>query len=106
MKEVLTDIERWRSEGKRVALARVVGLEGSGPRLPGRRHGRVRRRRGGRLGVRAAASRARWSPRPWRCSAGTAGPGCAPSATPTTRPSPSGLTCGGTIRIFVEPLDW
>ena len=38
--------------------------------------------------------------------AGTAGPGCAPSATPTTRPSPSGLTCGGTIRIFVEPLDW
>ncbi len=29
-----------------------------------------------------------------------------PSATPTTRPSPSGLTCGGTIHLFIEPLDW
>ncbi|HEY3810923.1 MAG TPA: XdhC family protein, partial [Acidimicrobiales bacterium] len=35
MKDLLPDIERWRGEGKRVALARVVGLEGSGPRLPG-----------------------------------------------------------------------
>ena len=35
MKEVLDDIDRWRSQGKRVAVARVVGVEGSGPRLPG-----------------------------------------------------------------------
>ena len=35
MREVLDDIERWHSAGKRVALARVVGIEGSGPRLPG-----------------------------------------------------------------------
>src|SRR6058998_1593940 len=35
MKDVLNDIERWRQAGKRVAVARVVGLEGSGPRLPG-----------------------------------------------------------------------
>ena len=28
-------IDRWRGEGKKVALARVVGVEGSGPRLPG-----------------------------------------------------------------------
>ena len=35
MREVVDDIERWRSAGKRVALARVVGVEGSGPRLPG-----------------------------------------------------------------------
>ncbi|HEV2369309.1 MAG TPA: XdhC family protein, partial [Acidimicrobiales bacterium] len=35
MKEVLDDIERWRADGHRVALARVVGLEGSGPRDPG-----------------------------------------------------------------------
>jgi xanthine dehydrogenase accessory factor len=32
---VLDDIERWRAEGKRVAVARVVGVEGSGPRDPG-----------------------------------------------------------------------
>src|SRR5206468_6601262 len=35
VKEVLNDIDRWRSAGKRVAVARVVGVEGSGPRLPG-----------------------------------------------------------------------
>ncbi|MCL4313411.1 MAG: XdhC family protein [Actinobacteria bacterium] len=35
MKEVLQDIERWRKAGLRVATARVVGVEGSGPRDPG-----------------------------------------------------------------------
>ena len=35
MKEVVGDIERWRRAGKRVAIARVVGVEGSGPRDPG-----------------------------------------------------------------------
>jgi len=35
MREVLDDVERWRSAGKRVAVARVVGVEGSGPRDPG-----------------------------------------------------------------------
>ncbi|MGH9087278.1 MAG: XdhC family protein [Acidimicrobiales bacterium] len=35
MKEVMADIERWRRAGQRVAVARVVGLEGSGPRDPG-----------------------------------------------------------------------
>ena len=35
MREVLDDIERWRSAGKRVALARVVAVDGSGPRLAG-----------------------------------------------------------------------
>lgn len=32
MKEVLEAVSRWLSEGKRVAIARVVGVEGSGPR--------------------------------------------------------------------------
>jgi xanthine dehydrogenase accessory factor len=35
MKEVLNDIDRWRRAGKKVAIARVVGIEGSGPRDPG-----------------------------------------------------------------------
>ena len=35
MKEVLNDIDRWRRAGKRVAVARVVGIDGSGPRDPG-----------------------------------------------------------------------
>lgn len=32
MKEVLPDIDAWRAQGKQVAIARVVGVEGSGPR--------------------------------------------------------------------------
>ena len=35
MKEVIADIERWRRAGKRVAIVRVVGIEGSGPRDAG-----------------------------------------------------------------------
>ena len=44
MKEVLDDIERWRAAGHRVAVARVVALEGSGAARPGRDHGGERRR--------------------------------------------------------------
>ena len=35
MIEVMNEIERWRLSGRRVAVARVVGIEGSGPRDPG-----------------------------------------------------------------------
>ncbi len=35
MKELLDDLDRWRTAGTRVALARVVDVEGSGPRGPG-----------------------------------------------------------------------
>lgn len=35
MRELLTGLEHWRSQGKRFAVARVVDVEGSGPREPG-----------------------------------------------------------------------
>jgi xanthine dehydrogenase accessory factor len=35
VREILDDIDRWRTDGLRVALARVVDIEGSGPRDPG-----------------------------------------------------------------------
>ena len=35
MRELLDDIDRWRTAGKPVAIARVVDIEGSGPREPG-----------------------------------------------------------------------
>ena len=35
MRELLDVIDKWRQAGQRVALARVVGLDGSGPRDPG-----------------------------------------------------------------------
>jgi xanthine dehydrogenase accessory factor len=35
MRELLDQLDRWRSAGRRAAIARVVHLEGSGPREPG-----------------------------------------------------------------------
>jgi xanthine dehydrogenase accessory factor len=104
VKEVLGDIDRWRSQGKRVAVARVVGLEGSGPRLPG-----------ATMVVSDAGE-----------VAGSVSGGCVEGAVVTEALAvleagepklctfgysddeafAVGLTCGGTIRIFVEPLDW
>jgi len=105
MKDVLDDIDRWQSAGKRVAVARVVGLEGSGPRDPGatmvvNEDGEV---------------------------AGSVSGGCVEGAVLTEalevlggdgtarlvtfgysddEAFAVGLTCGGTIHVFIEPLDW
>ena len=35
MRDLLRDLARWQKQGKTVAWARVVDLEGSGPRDPG-----------------------------------------------------------------------
>ena len=105
MKEVLDDIERWRSAGRRVAVARVVGLEGSAPRDPG-----------ATMVVNDAGE-----------VAGSVSGGCVEGAVVTAslevlagerergvitfgysddEAFSVGLTCGGTIHLFVEPLDW
>jgi xanthine dehydrogenase accessory factor len=105
MKEIIVDIDRWRAAGKRVAVARVVGLDGSGPRDPG-----------AAMAVSEAGE-----------VAGSVSGGCVEGAVVTealavlagTRPRgvvsfgysddeafAVGLTCGGTIHVFVEPLDW
>jgi xanthine dehydrogenase accessory factor len=103
MREVLDDIERWRSAGKRVALARVVGVEGSGPRLPG-----------AAMAVSEAGE-----------VAGSVSGGCVEGAVLTEALAvfeagtaklltygiadedafAVGLTCGGTIHVFVQALD-
>ena len=51
MKEVLDDVVRWQAEGRRVAIARVVGVVGFEPARGRRGDGRERRQRGGRLGL-------------------------------------------------------
>src|SRR5881628_3323633 len=104
MREVLDDVERWRTAGKRVAVARVVGVEGSGPRDPG-----------ATMAVSEDGE-----------VAGSVSGGCVEGAVLTealdvlAAGSPKlltygiadedafavGLTCGGTIHVFVEPLDW
>lgn len=105
MKEVLTDIERWRSEGKRVALARVVGLEGSGPRLPGAtmvvsEAGEVAGSVSGGCVEGAVVTEA------LGVLAGDGSPKLCTFGYSDDEAFAVGLTCGGTIRVFVEPLDW
>src|SRR3954468_8427744 len=105
MKEVLDDVARWQAAGQRVAVARVVGVEGSGPRDPG-----------ATMVVNDAGE-----------VAGSVSGGCVEGAVVEAALGilrgerdrgiitfgysdddafAVGLTCGGTIHLFVEPLDW
>jgi xanthine dehydrogenase accessory factor len=104
MKEILNDLERWQKQGKRVAVARVVDLEGSGPRMPG-----------ASMAVNEDGE-----------VAGSVSGGCVEGAVVTEaldviatgdrrmvtfgysddEAFAVGLTCGGTIHLFLEPLDW
>jgi len=105
VKEVLDDIARWRAAGRRVAIARVVGVEGSGPRDPG-----------ATMVVNDAGE-----------VAGAVSGGCVEGAVVTEALAvlrgekargvvtfgysddeafAVGLTCGGTVHLYVEPLDW
>ena len=104
MKEVLNDIERWRSAGQRVAVARVVGVDGSGPRDPGatmavNQDGEVAGSVSGGCVEGAVVSEALEvlaSGQPRLCTFGYS----------DDEAFAVGLTCGGTIRVFVEPLNW
>ena len=105
MKDLLDDIDRWRVAGKRVALARVVDTEGSGPRDPG-----------AAMAVNESGE-----------VVGSVSGGCVEGAVVTESLAilngerdagvitfgysdddafAVGLTCGGTIRLFIEELDW
>ncbi|MDQ1397077.1 MAG: hypothetical protein QOG64_2336 [Acidimicrobiaceae bacterium] len=104
MKDVLNDIERWRSAGKRVAVARVVGLDGSGPRDPGaamvvNEDGEVAGSVSGGCvegAVLTEALAVLESGTPKVCTFGYS----------DDEAFSVGLTCGGTIHVFVEPLNW
>lgn len=104
MRDLLDGIERWRAAGQRVALARLVDLEGSGPRLPG---AAMAVSEGGEV-------------------LGSVTGGCVESAvvevaTEVLAGAPPrlvsfgysddaamsvGLVCGGTVHLYVEALDW
>jgi xanthine dehydrogenase accessory factor len=105
MREILSDIDHWRSQNKRVAIARVVDIEGSGPRDPGaamavNQDGEV---------------------------SGSVSGGCVEGAVVAealeilNNDSPGqlvkfgysddeafavGLTCGGVVHLFIQPLNW
>jgi xanthine dehydrogenase accessory factor len=106
MKEVLNDIERWRRQGKRVAVARVVGVEGSGPRDPGatmvvNEDGEVAGSVSGGCVEGAVVTEALdllggGDGRPRRVTYGYS----------DDEAFAVGLTCGGTVHLLIEPLDW
>ena len=105
MREVLDDIERWREGGHRVAVARVVGLDGSGPRDPGATMvvndaGEVAGSVSGGCVEGAVVTEA------LAVLNGEQEPGVVTFGYSDDEAFAVGLTCGGTIHVFVEPLDW
>ena len=103
MKELLQDIDLWRQSGEKVALATVVKVEGSAPRPVG-----------ATMAISDAGN-----------LAGSVSGGCVETAVfeeaqdvlATGRPKlirygitdemawDVGLACGGTIEVYLEPLD-
>lgn len=105
MIDVLNDIERWRAAGKRVAVARVIGLDGSGPRDPGatmvvNEDGEVAGSVSGGCVEGAVVSEA------LAILAGETERRIVTFGFSDDEAFSVGLTCGGTIRLFIEPLDW
>lgn len=105
MRELLDDIDRWRSSGKRVAVARVVDIEGSGPREPGaamavNEVGEVAGSVSGGCVEGAVVTEA------LGVLQGERGPGIVSFGYSDDDAFAVGLTCGGTIRLYIEALDW
>jgi xanthine/CO dehydrogenase XdhC/CoxF family maturation factor len=105
MRDILPDIERWQAHGDSIALATVISMQGSAPRRPG-----------AKLAVNQKGE-----------ITGSVSGGCVEPAVITSgleviktgKPQmlefgitveenieQIGLACGGTIRVFVERLDW
>ncbi|MEY4338700.1 MAG: hypothetical protein RLZ14_550 [Actinomycetota bacterium] len=105
MKELLDDIDRWRASGARVAVARVIDIEGSGPREPGaamavNELGEVAGSVSGGCVESAVVQEA------LAILAGEAVPRIVTFGYSDDEAFAVGLTCGGIIRLFIEPLDW
>jgi xanthine dehydrogenase accessory factor len=105
VKELLEDIARWRAAGERIAVARVVDIEGSGPRDPGAsmavtESGEVAGSVSGGCVEGAVVGQA------LAILDGTARPGITTFGYSDDEAFAVGLTCGGTIHLFIEELDW
>jgi xanthine/CO dehydrogenase XdhC/CoxF family maturation factor len=105
MRDILPDIEKWRTRGERIAIATVVSMAGSAPRKPGAKlavnekgelSGSVS---GGCVepAVVHAAMEVMKNGRPQMLEFGIS---------EEQNIEKIGLACGGTIRVFVERLDW
>jgi xanthine dehydrogenase accessory factor len=105
VKDVLDDIDRFRRQGRRVALARVVELEGSGPRDPGATmviadDGSVAGSVSGGCVEGAVLTEA------LDVLSGDGAPRLVSFGYSDDDAFAVGLSCGGTIHVFIDPLDW
>lgn len=105
MNDLLDDIERWRAAGERIAVARVVDIEGSGPRDPGAamavtESGEVAGSVSGGCVEGAVVSEA------LAILSGERSAGIVTFGYSDDEAFTVGLTCGGTIHLFIEELDW
>ena len=103
--DLLDDIDRWRHAGERIAIARVVDVEGSGPRDPGAamavtESGEVAGSVSGGCVEGAVVAEA------LAILAGDRAPGVITFGHSDDEAFAVGLTCGGTIHLFIEELDW
>jgi xanthine dehydrogenase accessory factor len=105
MKDLLDDIARWRAAGERIAIARVVDIEGSGPRDPGAsmavtESGEVAGSVSGGCVEGAVVGQA------LAILGGEVNPGITTFGYSDDQAFAVGLTCGGTIHLFIEELNW
>ena len=104
MRELMNQIDAWRNAGRRVALARVVDVNGSGPREPGaamavNEDGEVTGSVSGGCVEGAVVAEALDLLETGERKMVTFGYS-------DDEAFAVGLTCGGTIHLFIEPLDW
>jgi xanthine dehydrogenase accessory factor len=104
VRELLPDLERWRAEGVAVVVARVVDVDGSGPRGPGaamavNERGEVIGSVSGGCVEGAVVAEALEILRTGERKVVTFGYSDDDAFA-------VGLTCGGTIHLFLEPFDW
>ncbi len=105
MKEILDAIDRWRATGQRIAVARVVKTEGSSPREAGAAmavsaSGEIAGSVSGGCVEGAVVSAA------LEVLAGARNRGLISFGYSDDDAFAVGLTCGGTIHLYVEELDW
>lgn len=105
MLEILDDLDRWQRLSKRVVVARVVDIEGSGPRDPGaamavNEDGEVAGSVSGGCVEGAVVGEA------LQLLDGERGAGVVTFGYSDDEAFAVGLTCGGTIHLFLEEMNW
>lgn len=105
MRELLDDLDRWREAGKRCVVGRVVEIDGSGPRDPGaamavNEDGEVVGSVSGGCVEGAVVAEALEMLR------AKSAPKVVTFGYSDDEAFAVGLTCGGTIHLFLQELSW